>query len=101
MPAATPAAVNPRTRALPGAAIQFAGGSSRQIGILLSTGLLIANASAGWAVLAGLVIRAALERRRTAEAVLGIVGAGVIAGDAVWSATAALLRAATAYLVAR
>ncbi|MFN8059321.1 MAG: hypothetical protein U0Q12_09150 [Vicinamibacterales bacterium] len=87
--------------ALPGAAIQFAGGSSRQIGILLSTGLLIANASAGWAVLAGLVIRAALERRRTAEAVLGIVGAGVIAGDAVWSATAALLRAATAYLVAR
>jgi len=46
--------------AIPGALIQFIGGPSRQMGVLLATGLLINNPMAGWAVLIGLGIRIAV-----------------------------------------
>jgi uncharacterized oligopeptide transporter (OPT) family protein len=73
--------------AVPGALLQWFGGSRRQLGVLLSTGLLIASASAGWAVLAGIVIRTAAPRfsrgpsRRTMET----MAAGFIAGDALFA----------------
>jgi uncharacterized oligopeptide transporter (OPT) family protein len=76
-----------------GALLQALGGPSRQLGILFATGLLIVNPAAGWAVLAGLAVRAWLSRRRplaegTAAA---IFAAGLIAGDAVWAFAASLL----------
>src|SRR5215472_2822809 len=43
--------------AIPGALIQFLGGPKRQLGVLFSTGLLIPNPLAGWAVLAGIAMR--------------------------------------------
>jgi uncharacterized oligopeptide transporter (OPT) family protein len=73
--------------AIPGALLQWMGGSRRQLGVLLSTGLLIANTSAGWAVLAGIALRLAAPRlrhapgRRTTE----VMAAGFIAGDALFS----------------
>jgi uncharacterized oligopeptide transporter (OPT) family protein len=48
--------------AIPAAIIQWLGGPSRQLGILLATGLLIPNPMAGWAVLAGIAIRIAVTR---------------------------------------
>jgi uncharacterized oligopeptide transporter (OPT) family protein len=70
--------------ALPGAIIQLLGGPRRQLGILLATGLLIAFPLAGWAVLAGIVCRAAWERFAKAEG-MEVFGAGVIAGDALFA----------------
>ncbi|MDJ1132860.1 OPT/YSL family transporter [Streptomyces iconiensis] len=83
--------------AIPGALIQFFGGSSRQMGVLLATGLLVATPQAGWLVLAALAIRFAYTRakRRAADkgrlaqesAVadadndLALVGAGLVAGS--------------------
>src|SRR6202035_2116273 len=43
--------------ALPGAVLQFAGGTQRQLGILFATGLLLTNAAAGWVILVGLATR--------------------------------------------
>jgi len=72
--------------ALPGALIQLLGGQSRQLGILLATGLLIPNPIAGWAVLAGIVIRVAVLKLRGADAVgnMVVLGAGFIGGDALY-----------------
>lgn len=72
--------------ALPGALLQWAGGPRRQLGVLLSTGLLIANPVAGWGVVAGMAVRLTWERLlgRPAGA-LDAVAAGFIAGDALWS----------------
>ena len=86
--------------AIPGALIQFFGGASRQMGVLLATGLLVATPQAGWLVLVALAIRFAYTRakRRAAERSgpaaqesaqaeadndLALVGAGLVAGSSV------------------
>jgi uncharacterized oligopeptide transporter (OPT) family protein len=72
--------------AIPGAIIQILGGPKRQLGVLLSTGLLIAFPIAGWAVIAGIVCRAIWERLGKGGAeTMQIFGAGVIAGDALYA----------------
>ncbi|MEM5278291.1 OPT/YSL family transporter [Cupriavidus taiwanensis] len=73
--------------AVPGALLQWLGGSKRQLGILLSTGMLIASPLAGWAVLAGLAIRFVLQRLRGDQHVaeMSAFAGGVIAGDALFS----------------
>jgi len=73
--------------AIPGALIQWKGGPRRQLGVLLSTGLLIANANAGWAVLAGIAVRLAAPRLRPAtdRRTLETMAAGFIAGDALFA----------------
>ncbi len=72
--------------AVPGAILQWVGGPRRQLGVLLSTGLLIANPAAGWGVMAGMAVRLGWERvlRRPAGQ-LDAVAAGFIAGDALFS----------------
>lgn len=73
--------------AIPGALLQWLGGSKRQLGILLSTGMLIASPLAGWAVLAGLLIRFVVQRLRGNKhlAEMSAFAGGVIAGDALFS----------------
>ncbi|NJD18195.1 MAG: OPT family oligopeptide transporter, partial [Gemmatimonadetes bacterium] len=70
--------------AVPGALIQALGGSSRQLGVLLATGLLILNPVAGWTAAASLVVRAILVRRwgRRAESPMYVAAGGFIAGAA-------------------
>ena len=72
--------------AIPGALVQLVGGPNRQLGILFATGLIIGNSSMGWLVLAGILIRWALDRKYKgqAEIPLAIFGAGCIAGGALW-----------------
>jgi uncharacterized oligopeptide transporter (OPT) family protein len=70
--------------AVPGAIIQFLGGPRRQLGVLLSTGLLLQFPLAGWAVLVGIACRALWERFAKAEG-MEVFGAGVIAGDALFA----------------
>ncbi|MHB1161010.1 MAG: OPT/YSL family transporter [Chloroflexota bacterium] len=81
--------------AIPGAIVQAIGGPDRQMGILLATGLLIVNPLAGWAVLAGILIRIIAMRvyGQAAETPLTIFGAGSIAGDALYGFSSAVLRA--------
>ncbi|MFJ9032205.1 OPT family oligopeptide transporter [Streptomyces sp. NPDC102274] len=82
--------------AIPGALVQFLGGPSRQMGVLLATGLLVATPNAGWMVLGALVIRqgytmwrrrgltdrtARKESDEKAENDLSLVGAGLVAGS--------------------
>jgi len=43
--------------AVPGAFLQWLGGSRRQLGVLFATGLLIPSPMAGWMVAAGLLVR--------------------------------------------
>ncbi|MBK1783815.1 OPT/YSL family transporter [Prauserella cavernicola] len=71
--------------AVPGAIIQLIGGSSRQLGVLLATGLLVATADAGWLVVGALAIRFIYRKLRgpRADKELALVGAGMIAGDAI------------------
>jgi uncharacterized oligopeptide transporter (OPT) family protein len=73
--------------AVPGALIQLFGGAKRQLGILLSTGMLIASPLAGWAVLAGIAIRLVVIRTRGERhsAEMSAFAGGVIAGDALFS----------------
>lgn len=73
--------------AIPGALIQFIGGPKRQLGVLLATGLLIANPMAGWAVLVGIVLRVLLEKfgGDKARGDMEVFAGGVIAGDALFS----------------
>jgi uncharacterized oligopeptide transporter (OPT) family protein len=73
--------------AIPGALLQFIGGSKRQIGVLFATGLLIPFPMAGWAVLAGIACRIVWERLRgdRGEGHMEVFAAGVIAGDAIFS----------------
>lgn len=72
--------------AVPGGLLQLAGGSQRQLGVLLATGLLIANPVAGWGVMAGMAVRLGWERGlRRAPGGLDVVAAGFIAGDALLS----------------
>ena len=79
--------------AVPGAVLQWLGGPQRQLGVLLATGLLVANAASGWGVMAGLVARWLWTRRvgrpkRDLDAVAG----GLIAGDALFSFGASFIR---------
>ncbi len=79
--------------AIPGALLQLIGGSSRQLGVLFSTGLLLVNPAAGWVILAGLAARIYL-RRRYGDAfapTLSIFGAGCIAGNALADFAGSLL----------
>ncbi len=73
--------------AIPGAIIQLIGGPKRQMGILLSTGLLIINPIAGWAVIAGILIRVTILKVKGPEAenAMYTTAAGFIAGDAIYS----------------
>lgn len=72
--------------AIPGAFVQWIGGPSRQLGILFATGLLITFPAAGWAVLAGILIRLIIQRSlgESAETPMTIAAAGIIAGDALY-----------------
>lgn len=81
--------------AIPGALIQLIGGSSRQMGVLLATGLLVATPQAGWLVLAALAVRVVYSRWKArrgtgsaqeetqaeADNDLALVGAGLVAGS--------------------
>jgi uncharacterized oligopeptide transporter (OPT) family protein len=80
--------------AIPGAIIQALGGPKRQLGVLLSTGLLIAFPIAGWAVIAGIVCRAVWERliKGGGTETMQIFGAGVIAGDALYAFFSSMAR---------
>jgi uncharacterized oligopeptide transporter (OPT) family protein len=79
--------------AIPGALLQWIGGSKRQLGVLLATGLLLTSPLAGFAVLAGLLLRLVLRRMRGSEPPeLSAFAGGVIAGDALFSFTRSILR---------
>ncbi|MCG3088249.1 OPT/YSL family transporter [Sporosarcina cyprini] len=73
--------------AIPGAIIQLIGGPKRQMGILFATGLLLVNPIAGWAVLAGILIRFIIlkVKGQEAENAMYTMAAGFIAGDAIYS----------------
>lgn len=73
--------------AIPGAIIQLIGGPKRQLGIMLSTGLLIVNPIAGWAVIIGILIRITILKVKGPEAenAMYTTAAGFIAGDAIYS----------------
>ncbi|MFZ3565979.1 OPT/YSL family transporter [Streptomyces sp. BH097] len=73
--------------AIPGAVIQLIGGSKRQLGIMLATGLLITTPMAGWMVAAGLAVRVLAPRvlGPKAKENLEIFAGGAIAGDALYS----------------
>jgi uncharacterized oligopeptide transporter (OPT) family protein len=81
--------------AIPGAIIQLIGGTKRQMGILLATGLLITNPIAGWAVLIGILIRIILLKVRGPESqnTMYTMAAGFIAGDALYSFFSSIWRA--------
>ncbi|GAA4615488.1 OPT/YSL family transporter [Saccharopolyspora hordei] len=70
--------------AVPGALVQLLGGPSRQMGVLLATGLLVGTPQACWLVFGALLVRVVYRRWRggRAEEELNLVGAGLIAGDA-------------------
>lgn len=79
--------------AVPGGLLQLVGGSRRQLGVLLSTGLLIANPVAGWGVMAGMAVRLWWERGLGRPAGgLDVIAAGFIAGDALLSFGEAMLK---------
>lgn len=73
--------------AIPGAVVQIIGGPKRQMGVLLATGLLISTANAGWMVLGALVLRGIWKRVRgeQGEREVSLTGAGLIAGDSIFS----------------
>ena len=72
--------------AIPGAVLQLLGGPSRQLGIMIATGLLIPNPLAGWAVLVGIAIRVVWLKLKGAEAKgpMEVLAAGFIGGDALF-----------------
>lgn len=79
--------------AVPGALIQLIGGSARQIGILLATGLLINNPVAGWTALLALGARALLRAKYGAavESPMYVLAGGFIAGAALTGFASATL----------
>lgn len=80
--------------AIPGAILQWLGGPNRQLGVLLATGLLILSPAAGWAVLAGIVIRSLVLKwkGKEAEVPMSILAAGFIAGDALYSFFSSMIK---------
>ena len=81
--------------AIPGALLQILGGH-RQLGILFATGLLIGNTRNGLTVLAALLIRIVVTRwkKQKAQDLLYILGAGCIAGSALFSFFSSTLKLA-------
>lgn len=77
-----------------GAAVQLAGGPKRQLGVMISTGLLIASPAAGWAVMVGIVLRIAITRfgGAAAKGPMEVLAAGIIAGDALYSFFNSMIR---------
>ena len=73
--------------AIPGALLQAIGGSSRQLGVLFATGLLIASPMAGITVIVGLLIRYIIIKKYgdLGQSKLYILGAGFITGAALYS----------------
>ncbi|TXS07418.1 OPT family oligopeptide transporter [Streptomyces sp. col6] len=73
--------------AIPGALVQIIGGSRRQLGILLATGLLITTPMAGWMVAAGITTRVLAPRLfgKDVKGDLEVFAGGAIAGDALYS----------------
>jgi uncharacterized oligopeptide transporter (OPT) family protein len=73
--------------AIPGALLQILGGPKRQMGVLFATGLLLVSPSAGWAVLAGILLRILWTRIGPASmrSDMEVFAGGVIAGDALFS----------------
>ena len=73
--------------AIPGALLQAIGGSSRQLGVLFATGLLIASPMAGITVMVGLLIRYIVVKKYgdLGQSKLYILGAGFITGAALYS----------------
>jgi len=71
--------------AIPGAIIQLLGGH-RQVGILFATGILVGSTINGLTVLIALLIRLIAERRNEEnKQILTILGAGSLAGAALYS----------------
>ena len=72
--------------AIAGAALQLAGGPTRQLGLLFATGLMLLNPAAGWALLAGLACRDFARRRLPAATPqdLRSFAGGAIAGEALY-----------------
>ena len=79
--------------AIPGAVLQLIGGP-RQLGIMFATGLLIVNRRNGLTVLVALLIRIVATRwdKKKAQDLLYILGAGCIAGSALYSFFASTLK---------
>ncbi|MGF1680005.1 OPT/YSL family transporter [Photobacterium minamisatsumaniensis] len=73
--------------AVVGAIIQFIGGISRQIGVLLATGLLIMSPKAGIMIFVGLAIRFIVLKMfgEQGKKQLYVLGAGAISGSALYS----------------
>ncbi|WP_461213144.1 OPT/YSL family transporter [Lacticaseibacillus sp. GG6-2] len=73
--------------AIPGAIVQLIGGPTRQMGVMLATGLLITTPNACWAVLSGLLIRVVVTKiwGKRSEPLLVNLASGFIAGDALYS----------------
>ncbi|WP_020573152.1 OPT/YSL family transporter [Actinopolymorpha alba] len=69
--------------AIPGAIVQLLGGPSRQMGVMLATGLLILTPWACWLVFAALILRVVWRKVKgpKAESDLNLIGAGIIAGN--------------------
>jgi uncharacterized oligopeptide transporter (OPT) family protein len=80
--------------ALLGAAVQLVGGPKRQLGVMISTGLLIASPAAGWAVMVGIALRIATTRigGAAAKGPMEVLAAGIIAGDALYSFFNSMIR---------
>lgn len=71
--------------AVPGAIIQWVFGH-RQVGILFATGILVGNTLNGLTILLALLLRYILEKRNDENRqVLTILGAGALAGSALYS----------------
>lgn len=73
--------------AVPGAVIQLIGGPKKQLGVLFSTGLLVGSAITGITVIIALAIRLFVVKMKGEEGqgILYILGAGSIAGAALYS----------------
>jgi uncharacterized oligopeptide transporter (OPT) family protein len=80
--------------AIPGALLQAIGGSRRQLGVMFATGLLLTSPLAGWAVLAGIACRLGWQRHagEAGRTDMEVFAAGSIAGDALYSFAASLLK---------
>ncbi len=80
--------------AIPGALLQFFGGSARQMGIMMATGLLIVSPIAGLTVVAGLLVRLIIIKTKGEEAMIPVtvMAAGCIAGDALYGFFNSLVR---------
>lgn len=73
-----------------GAALQFAGGAKRALGVLFATGLLIKNPIYGIGLLVAVAVRLAFEKNH--KELLELYGAGFIAGDGIYGFVNALGR---------